>query len=146
MARYGPSDMHKKLADILSRMESGSRDKLMADLDTRDHAAAQRVRDLMFTFDDLNRIDTRGLQKLLRHIDHETLALALKGANAAQAKPFFDNMSARAATLLHDDIKALGPVRAADVEAARAQIAATAQNLADNGTIFITDAGDDYIS
>lgn len=146
MATFGPKDPHKRLADIFSKMKPGQRDVLLGDLEGRDHVAAARIKLLMFTFDDLRRIDARGIQELLRRVDHDTLALALKGAKADLAALMFANMSERAATLLQDDIEALGPVRTSDVDAARAAVAETAKALSDEGSIVIQDGDDKYVT
>lgn len=145
MARRRPTDMQKTIADIFSNMDAAKRGRLMAGLDAEDHEAALQIRDLMFTFEDLLRIDDRNVQILLRHIDPSVLALALKAAPSDILRLFLENMSARAAMILKEDIQSLSGVRSADVEAAQNQIAATAQQLARDGMIVIPGSRENFI-
>lgn len=145
MARRRPTDMQKTVADIFSNMDAAKRNRLMAGLDAEDHEAALQIRDLMFTFEDVARIDPRGIQTLLRHIDPSVLALALKAAPQGILRLFLENMSQRAALMLKEDIQSLEAARASDVEAAQHQIAATAQRLARDGMIQIPGAQEKFV-
>jgi len=145
MARLRPSNTHKRLADIFSKMKRPVRKRLMQDLEQRDGAAAEQIRALMFTFEDLGTLESRGIRGLLRHVDRDQLALALKGAPEALKAAFFANMSERGAKALREDMEAMGPVRAADAEKARSDIVSTALSLADAGEIIIPSGEDEYI-
>lgn len=131
------------VANILGRMKSGERNRMLEDIAARDAQTAQTVRALMFTFDDLIRIDARGIQELLRNIDMDQLACALKGASPEIQKLFYVNMSDRAAKMLRENIDAMGAMRMADVDEARMAIVDTALSLADAGTIIIGGSDDD---
>jgi flagellar motor switch protein FliG len=111
----------------------------MAALEERNREAAERIRSLMFTFDDLKRLDATGLQTLLRSVEKERLTLALKGAGEEMRELFFRNMTERAAKLLRDDIGALGPVRLKDVDEAQAAVVAAAKDLAAQGQIQLSE-------
>jgi flagellar motor switch protein FliG len=100
----------------------------------------------MFTFDDLSRLDGSGVQLLLRSVDKDKLALALKGASETLKDLFFRNLSERAAKMLKDDIAALGAVRLRDVDEAQAMMVATAKDLAASGQILLEDGQEAMIS
>jgi flagellar motor switch protein FliG len=97
----------------------------------------------MFTFEDLQRVDGIGLQALLRAVEKDKLALALKGASENLRELFMKNLTERAAKLLRDDIAALGPVRLRDVDEAQAMIVAAAKDMAAQGTITLQDGHDE---
>jgi flagellar motor switch protein FliG len=99
----------------------------------------------MFTFEDLNRLDSAGLQVLLRSVEKERLALALKGAPEELREMFFRNMTERAAKLLRDDIAGLGPVRLKDVDEAQAAVVTAAKDLAAQGQIQLSEGKEDQL-
>ena len=92
----------------------------------------------MFTFDDLVKLDNGSAQTLMRHIDKDKLAIALKGASEPVRQFFLSNMSSRAAKMLSDDMQALGPVRLRDVDESQGQLVNLAKDLAAKGEIMIT--------
>lgn len=143
MARMGPLNPLKRVADILGKMKTPDRKRMLEDLEARDSKTAEQVKALMFTFDDMVRIDARGIQELLRNIDMDQLACALKGAPPEIQKLFYVNMSDRAAKMLRENIDAMGAMRMADVDEARMAIVDTALSLADAGTIIIGGSDDD---
>ena len=100
--------------------------------------AAERIKALMFTFDDLIKLDTGSAQTLMRNIDKDKLAIALKGASETVRQFFFSNMSTRAAKMLVDDMQAMGPVRLRDVDEAQALLVNIAKDLAAKGEILIS--------
>jgi flagellar motor switch protein FliG len=106
---------------------------------------ADRIRALMFTFEDLAKLEGHGIQTLLRHIDGSKLGLALKGASPSLRELFFGNMSERAAKILRDDMETMGPVRLRDVEEAQTALVTTAKELAGRGEVFIADGKDDDV-
>ncbi len=114
----------------------------MSALEERNPDAAEKIRGLMFTFDDLAKLDASALQTLLRTADKEKLPLALKGASDLMKDLFFSNMSERAAKMMKESIEAMGPVRLKDVEEAQQALVATTKALADRGEIKIASAAD----
>lgn len=140
------SDPHKRLADIFSKMKHSTQRRLMNDLKERDADSAEQVQALMFVFEDLTRIEPRGIQELLRQTEQGQLAIALKGVSSEVKNLFFDNMSERAGKLLRDNMDAMGPVRMSEVEKAQTAIVSTAKSLADAGKITIRqDEDDEYV-
>jgi flagellar motor switch protein FliG len=95
----------------------------------------QKIKDLLFIFDNLLNVDDRGIQAILRDVGSDTLALALRGAEPEVQDKIMRNMSKRAAEILRDDMEARGPVKLAEVEAAQKEIVGIAQRLAEEGTI-----------
>ncbi|MBX9752948.1 MAG: flagellar motor switch protein FliG [Roseococcus sp.] len=145
LARSTRRDAHEMMADIFNGLDRQAEGRIMAALEERSHEAAERIRALMFTFDDLKRLDSQGLQVLLRSVEKERLTLALKGAAEEMRELFFRNMTERAAKLLRDDIAALGPVRLKDVDEAQAAVVAAAKDLAAQGQIQLSEGKDDQL-
>ncbi len=139
LARTQRRDPHEMMADIFNGLDRQAEGRIMAALEERNREAAERIRSLMFTFDDLKRLDATGLQTLLRSVEKERLTLALKGAGEEMRELFFRNMTERAAKLLRDDIGALGPVRLKDVDEAQAAVVAAAKDLAAQGQIQLSE-------
>jgi flagellar motor switch protein FliG len=133
LARTQRRDPHEMMAEIFNGLDRQAEARIMAALEERNREAAERIRSLMFTFEDLKRLDAQGLQTLLRSVEKERLTLALKGAGQEMRELFFRNMTERAAKLLRDDIAALGPVRLKDVDEAQAAVVAAAKDLAAQG-------------
>jgi flagellar motor switch protein FliG len=113
----------------------------MKTLEERDKDSSDKIRALMFTFEDLKKIDAAGIQTLMRGIDKEKLAVALKGASEDIKNLFFGNMSERAAKILKEDMESKGPVRIKDVDEAQMVIVTAAKDLAAKGEITIADPG-----
>ncbi|MCR9060140.1 MAG: flagellar motor switch protein FliG, partial [Rhodobacteraceae bacterium] len=115
-------------------------------LEEDNREAADRIKTLMFTFDDLLKLDAASCQTLLRHVEKDKLAIALKGSTDPAREFFFGNMSSRAAKLLEDDMDALGPVRLRDVDEAQTGMVNKAKDLAAKGEIMISKSkGDEEI-
>jgi flagellar motor switch protein FliG len=133
------------MAEIFNGLDRQAEGRIMAALEERNLEAAERIRALMFTFDDLRRLDTQGLQVLLRAVERDKLTLALKGAAEEMRELFFRNMTERAAKLLREDIAALGPVRLKDVDEAQAAVVAAAKDLASQGQIQLSEGKDDQL-
>jgi flagellar motor switch protein FliG len=133
----------KAAAEILNFF-GGSNETVVLDA-IREHDAdlAQRIADQMFTFDDLNRLDDRAIQLLLREVANDSLIVALKGADTELRERMFRNMSQRAAETLRDDLESKGPVRLSEVEAEQKEILKTVRRLADEGQIALGGGGDD---
>ena len=135
-----PAHGHERVARIFDRLDPRSEQNFLAALENAEPGAGERVRALMFTFDDLATLDAGGLQTLLSAIDRNVLALALKGANPEVEQAFFANLTQRATQVLRDDVAALGPVRRSDVEAARNDIADMARAMIQRGDIVVSEA------
>jgi flagellar motor switch protein FliG len=106
-------------------------------IETADAETHQKIKDLLFVFDNLLDVDDRGIQTLLRDVGSDTLAVALRGAEPEVQEKILKNMSKRAAEILKDDMEARGPVKLTDVEAAQKEIIVIAQRLAEEGTITL---------
>ena len=140
LAKRQTRDSHELLAEIFNNFDRNSEGKFMGKLEERNAESAERVRALMFTFEDLLKIDAKGIQTLLRGIDKDKLPVALKGASDTLKDLFLGNMSERAAKILKEEMEALGPVRIKDVDEAQMAIVTIAKDLAASGEIII--AGD----
>jgi flagellar motor switch protein FliG len=139
LARSTRRDAHEMMADIFNSLDRASETRFLAALDERSKDAAERIRSLMFTFDDLQRLSTPAMQVLLRSVERDKLPLALKGASEKLRELFFKSMSDRAGKILKDDISTLGPVKLRDVDEAQAGIVAVAKELAGQGVIEISE-------
>ena len=131
------------MAEIFNNFDRASEARFLQSLEERDREAAEKIKSLMFTFEDLQKLDPTGIQVVLREVDKDKLGLALKGASEDLRDLFFSNMSERAAKILREDMDALGPVRLSDVEEAQTNIINTAKELAESGEIIIAGNGDD---
>ncbi len=130
-------DAHEVMAEIFNNFDRQTETRFISALETGNRDAAERIKALMFTFDDLVKLDAGSAQTLLRNIDKEKLAIALKGANDTVRQFFFTNMSSRAAKMMVDDMQALGPVRLRDVDEAQALLVNIAKDMAGKGEILI---------
>lgn len=132
-------DAHELIADIFNSLDRNTENRFMDALEERNRESAERVKSLMFTFEDLIRIDSQGIQILLRNVDKDKLAVALKGASETLRELFFNNMSTRAGKIIKEDMDAMGPVRMRDVEEAQQYVVATAKDLANSGEIVVSE-------
>jgi flagellar motor switch protein FliG len=125
----------KTVANILNAMVKDQSTAELGKIEQADGEMHQKIKDLLFIFDNLLSVDDRGIQAILREVGSDSLALALRGADPDVADKVLRNMSKRAAEILRDDMEARGPVKLAEVEAAQKEIVAIAQRLAEEGTI-----------
>lgn len=140
-------DSFEMLAEIFNNLDRNSESKFMSMLESSLPEAASKIKDKMFTFDDLVKIDTKGIQRLLRDVEKSRLTLALKGAPEAVKTVLFSSLSQRAAKIIEEDLLALGPVRVKDVDSARTEIVAVAKSLIEKGEIdIVLDNNNDLIS
>jgi flagellar motor switch protein FliG len=139
LARTARRDAHEMMADIFNSLDRNAENRFMSALEERNRESAERIKALMFTFEDLVRIDMAGIQTLLRSIEKDKLALALKGASDPIKELFFKNMSERAGKMLRDDMDSLGPVRLRDVDTAQGAVVQMAKELAASGQIVISE-------
>ena len=142
LAKRQSTDSFEMMAEIFNNFDRNTEAKFLTYLEENNPESAERIRNLMFTFDDLGKLDGTAIQGLLRFVDKAQLALALKGAGEAMRDLFFENMSQRAAKMLKDDMEALGPVRLKDVDEAQSGMVNTAKDLAAKGDIVIATSDD----
>ena len=135
-------DAHEFIADIFNSLDRNTESRFMEALEERNRESAERVKSLMFTFEDLTRVDSQGIQILLRNIDKDKLAIALKGASDTIKELFFNNMSTRAGKIIKEDMDAMGPVRLRDVEEAQQYIVSATKDLASSGEIVVSEGKD----
>ncbi len=145
LARATRRDAHEMMAEIFNNLDRGSETRFVAALEERNRESAEKIKALMFTFDDLARLSGAAVQGLLRAVEKDKLPLALKGASEGLRDLFMKNLSERAGKMLRDDIDALGPVKLRDVDEAQAAVVALAKDLAAQGTIEIGEGRDDEL-
>src|SRR5215216_1925976 len=136
-------DAHEVMAEIFNNFDRQTETRFITSLEEQNREAAERIKTLMFTFDDLIKLDAGSAQTLMRHVDKDKLAVALKGATDTVRQFFLGNMSTRAAKMLVDDMQAMGPVRLRDVDEAQALLVNLAKDLAAKGEIMISKSGAD---
>ena len=146
LARATRRDSHELMAEIFNNLDRSAEGRIMAALEERNRDSAERIRGLMFTFEDLQRLNQQSIQVLLRAVERDKLALSLKGASERVRDLFVSSMSERAAKMLKDDIANLGPVRLRDVDDAQAAIVAAAKDLAAQGQIQMGEAQEAMVS
>jgi flagellar motor switch protein FliG len=143
LARAQRRDAHEMMAEIFNNLDRQSESRILAALEERNRDAAERIRALMFTFDDLVRLDGQGVQVLLRNVPKEQLILALKGASENLRDLFLKNMSERAGKMFKEDLAGLGPVRLREVDEAQAAVVVMAKDLAAQGQITLQEGRED---
>jgi flagellar motor switch protein FliG len=145
LARSARRDAHEMMADIFNNLDRQAETRFLNGLEERNRESAERIKSLMFTFDDLQRLSGSAVQMLLRSIEKDRLPVALKGASDKIKELFFSNLSERAAKMLREDMEALGPVKLRDVDEAQAGIVALAKELAAQGQIEISTGKDEEV-
>ena len=140
LARSARREPHEMMAEILNNLDRATESRFLTALDERNREAADRIKALMFTFEDLGRLSPTAIQAVLRAAERDKLPLALKGASERIRDLFFANLSERAGKMLRDDIAALGPVKIKDVDEAQAAVVALAKEMAASGQIEIGEA------
>ena len=137
LARTAKRDAHEQMAEIFNNFDRQTESRFITALEERSRDAAERIKALMFTFEDLAKLDPGSIQTLLRNVEKDKLGLALKGATDGLRDVFFSNMSERAGKILRDDMEAMGPVRLKDVDEAQMRMVNVAKDLANKGEIMI---------
>src|SRR6202050_3303576 len=146
LARTAKRDAHEQMAEIFNNFDRQTESRFITALEERSRDSAERIKALMFTFEDLGKLDPGSIQTLLRHVEKDKLALALKGATDSLRDIFFSNMSERAGKILREDMEAMGPVRLKDVDDAQMRMVNVAKDLANKGEIMIaTKQGEDEL-
>ncbi|MDX2049773.1 MAG: flagellar motor switch protein FliG [Rickettsiaceae bacterium] len=139
-------DSYEMMADIFNSLDRNTESKFMDMLEKESPEDAEKIKNLMFTFEDLIKIGTDGAQILLRSIDKSKLTLALKGSSEKIKDLFLSSMSQRAARIIQDELEALGPVKVKDVDEAQSQIIGVTKELIAKGEISVSEeGGDEYI-
>ncbi|MFT5181744.1 MAG: flagellar motor switch protein FliG [Alphaproteobacteria bacterium] len=146
LARAQRRDAHEMMADIFNNLDRQAEGRFISALEDRNRESAEKIKALMFTFEDLEKLDGTAVQTVLRGVNKDKLGIALKGASEVLRDLFFSNMSERAGKILKEDMEAMGPVRLSDVDEAQSEIVLVAKDLADKGEILIADAsGEDEL-
>lgn len=130
------------IADMLNLMDKNTEKNIMSRVEEKDPELAEEIRKLMFTFEDLIYVDDKGIQNILREVDNGKLVIAMKTCPDEIKQKIFRNMSNRAATLLREDLEALGPTKLSDVEKAQAEIVQKCKELEAQGKVFIARGSD----
>jgi flagellar motor switch protein FliG len=133
------------VASIFNQMDRTLETELLGKVEELDPELAEKIRNLMFTFEDLIQLDDRGVQVLLKEVSSEDIAVALKGASDAMKDKVFANMSERASAMLKEDLEAMGPVRLSDVEKAQVKIAMVAKRLEGEGKIMLSRGSEKFV-
>jgi len=131
----------EKVVEILTRLGKSMEQNILAGIEQLDPETAEKIRNLLFTFDDLYMVDNIGMQKMLREVKHETLTLALKTASESVKDKIFQNISDGAKEIITEDLEALGPVKLADVEQAQRSIIKIALRLEEDGQLVLPGGG-----
>jgi flagellar motor switch protein FliG len=137
LARTAKRDAHEHMAEIFNNFDRQTESRFLTSLEERSRDSAERIKALMFTFEDLGKLDPGSIQTLLRGVEKDKLGLALKGATDTLRDVFFSNMSERAGKILREDMEAMGPVRLKDVDEAQMRMVNIAKDLASKGEIMI---------
>ncbi|MNU55552.1 Flagellar motor switch protein FliG [compost metagenome] len=146
LARTSKRDSHELMADIFNSFDRQTEARFIGALEERSRDSAERIRSLMFVFEDLSKLDPGGVQTLLRAVEKDQLGLALKGASDSLREMFFSNMSERASKIMREDMESMGPVRLKDVDAAQMTMVQVAKDLAARGDIMLAgQSGDDEL-
>ncbi len=143
LARTSKRDSHEMMADIFNSFDRQTEARFIGALEERNRESAERIRALMFVFEDLSKLDPGGVQTLLRAVDKDSLGLAMKGASEGLREMFFSNMSERASKIMREDMESMGPVRLKDVDAAQMAMVQVAKDLAAKGDIMLAGQGAD---
>ena len=139
LARTNRRDAHEMMAEIFNNLDRSNEARFLTSLEDLNRDAAERIKALMFTFEDLGKLDPSGVQTLLRTADKAKLSIALKGASEELRDLFFSNMSERAGKILREDMESMGPVRLKDVDECQTYLVTTAKELSARGEIIIAD-------
>ncbi|MFW6334685.1 MAG: FliG C-terminal domain-containing protein, partial [Desulfosalsimonas sp.] len=134
-----------KVVEILTRMEKTMEQEILTGIEDVDAETAETIRNSLVTFEDLQNIDSKGMQKILREIQNDTLTMALKTAPEAIREKIYENISERAAEIVAEDLEALGPVRLSDVEKAQQSIVKIALRLEEEGQLVMPGKGQEIL-
>ena len=133
------------IVEILNTVDRGTEKHIMETLEIEEPELADEIRRKMFVFEDILSLDDRSIQRVLREVDNNELATALKSANEEVQTVIFNNLSKRLVAMIKDDMDFMGPVRLKDVEEAQQKIVNIIRKLEDSGEIVISRGGGDEI-
>jgi flagellar motor switch protein FliG len=146
LAKTQRRDSHEMMAEIFNWLDRAAEARFMESLEEQEPDSAEKIRSLMFTFEDLTKLDAASIQAVIRASDKDKLPAALKGASETLKDLFFSNMSERAAKILKEDIAAMGPIKLRDVEEAQTSIVNVTKELEARGEVQIAgDSADDQL-
>lgn len=145
LARSARRDSHELMAEIFNNLDRQVETRFLAALEDRNRDAAERIKSLMFTFEDLQRLAPGAIQLVIREAEKDKLPVALKGASEVVRALFFQNLSERARKMLQEEMEAMGPVKLRDVDEAQAAIVQLAKELAAQGQIEIGQGKDEEL-
>lgn len=143
LSRTQRRDSHELMAEIFNSLERSVETKFMEELEKTVPESAEKIRSLMFTFEDLIKLDPTSIQTLIRAVDKDKLPTALKGATETLRDLFFSNMSERAAKIMKEDMAAMGPVRLKDVEEAQQYVVTVTKDLEGRGEIVVSSGSEE---
>ncbi|MBX3458224.1 MAG: flagellar motor switch protein FliG [Candidatus Paracaedibacteraceae bacterium] len=142
ISKASKRDSYELVAEIFNYLDRQAEAKMLGNLEESSPDDAEKIKNLMFTFDDMLKLDSQGIQTVIRVADKTKLALALKGANDSIKEKFFGNMSERAAKLMREDMQSMGMVRVKDVDEAQNYIVVTTKDLSNKGEVIIRKGND----
>ena len=145
LSRGEDKDPHEAMAEIFNNFDRATERRFIEALENKNPSAADKIKSLMFVFEDLLRLEGQDIQVLMRFVDKSILAKALKGAREDVRSHFFANMSERAANILRDDIDIMGPTRLREVDISQTKIVETAKRLAEEGEIFLVKSNEEEL-
>jgi flagellar motor switch protein FliG len=143
LSRTQRRDSHEMMAEIFNNLERTAETRFMEQLERTVPESAEKIRSLMFTFEDLQKLDPTAIQAVIRAADKDKLPTALKGATETLRDLFFSNMSERAAKIMKEDMAAMGPVRLKDVEESQQYVVSIAKDLEARGEITIASGAEE---
>jgi len=143
LARTNRRDAHEMIAEIFNNLDRNTETRFITALEERNRNSAERIKSLMFTFEDLSKLDPMAVQTVLRNADKSKVPIALKGASEGLRDLFFSNMSERAGKILREEMQAMGPVRLREVDEAQSYMVQLAKDLASRGEIVMADSKED---
>ncbi|MDR3167745.1 MAG: flagellar motor switch protein FliG [Treponema sp.] len=135
----------ESIVEILNLVDRASEKQIIEALEDEDPELAEEIKKRMFVFEDIVMLDDRSIQKVMREVDSQELAKALKSVDTEVQDKIFRNMSKRAAGMLKEDMEYMGPVRLKDVEEAQQKIVSIIRHLEDTGEIVIARSGEDEL-
>jgi flagellar motor switch protein FliG len=133
------------VVDILNNVDRGTEKLILEELEKEDAELAETIRQQMFIFEDIVNLDDASIQRIVRDLDNNDIAMALKGASEEVKNRIFKNISKRAGEILEENMEFMGPVRLREVEEAQQRVVAVIRRLDESGEIIISRGGDDAI-
>jgi flagellar motor switch protein FliG len=131
----------EKLVQILGSVDRATEDAILESIEDEQNDLANEIREMMFVFEDLIKVDDRGIREILKKVESQQLVLAMKTASEEMKSKILNNLSSRAAEMLKEDLEVMGPVRLAEVEQAQQEIVRAAKELEAEGAIVLGGKG-----